>query len=239
MTRVQNSLSPRERILTATIGLLTSGGVEAVSARTVSAAAGVQATTIYRQFRDMQGLLYEVASYGFAAYLATKTTRLAAEDPVDDLRLGWDLHVEFGLTNPALYTLMYGNPRPGAVPMAAVDAASVLRELVQRVAEAGRLRVSVDHAAQMIHSTGVGVVLTLLATPQDDRDATLSTAACEAVLAAVTTQDQDEHIAAISPGRPRAVARAVGLRAVIPDIAETFTAGEQVLLIEWLDRIAH
>lgn len=35
-----------------------------------------------------------------------------SNDPVEDLRRGWDAHVEFGLTHPAFYVLMYGVPRP-------------------------------------------------------------------------------------------------------------------------------
>src|SRR5215218_6472160 len=90
-------LDVRERIVAAAAKLLATGGREAVSTRAVSAAAGVQAPTIYRQFGDMRGLLDEVASYGFSVYLRDKTARERAEDPVDDLRLGWDLHVGYGL----------------------------------------------------------------------------------------------------------------------------------------------
>jgi hypothetical protein len=61
-----------------------------------------------------------VGEHGFAAYLAEKGVREPGADPVDDLRAGWDLHVGFGLANPALYPLMYGDPRPGAAPPAAI-----------------------------------------------------------------------------------------------------------------------
>src|ERR687892_105778 len=83
----------RSRIVRAAAGFLAEGGREAVSTRAVAAAAGVQAPTIYRQFGDMRGLLDEVASYGFSTYLRDKTRRKQAEDPVEDLRQGWDLHV--------------------------------------------------------------------------------------------------------------------------------------------------
>ncbi|MCQ0009372.1 TetR/AcrR family transcriptional regulator [Actinomadura madurae] len=106
---------PRDRILAATAKLLAEGGREAVSTRAVSAAAGVQAPTLYRLFGDKQGLLDAVAAEGFAAYLDSKTVQEPTGDPVDVLRAGWDLHIEFGLANPALYLVMY-EPRPGAVP---------------------------------------------------------------------------------------------------------------------------
>ncbi|MGO8884411.1 MAG: hypothetical protein ACLP3Q_18260 [Streptosporangiaceae bacterium] len=52
-----------------------------------------------------------VAEHGFAACLAEKQIREPGPDPVEDLRAGWDLHIGFGLANPALYSLMYGDPR--------------------------------------------------------------------------------------------------------------------------------
>ena len=103
-----------------------------------------------------------------------KTRRERAEDPVEDLRQGWDLHVEFGVANPALYKLKYGDPVPGAEPAAAREASEILRGLVRRVAEAGRLRVGVERAARMIHAAGSGVTLALIGTEPGDRDPALS-----------------------------------------------------------------
>src|ERR671921_1165691 len=179
----------RGRIVRAAAELLAEGGREAVSTRAVATAAGVQAPTIYRQFGDMRGLLDEGASYGFSVYLRDKTTRKRAEDPVEDLRQGWDLHVGFGLANPTFYALMYGDPRPGAELTAAKEAAEILHGLVSRVAEAGRLRVEVERAARMIHAAGSGVTLALIGTEPEDRDPALSEATREAILAAVTTDE--------------------------------------------------
>src|SRR5918997_2119660 len=224
----------RDRIVRVAAELLAEGGRESVSTRTVAAAAGVQAPTIYRQFGDMRGLLDEVASFGFSTYLRGKTTRERAEDPVEDLRRGWDLHVGFGLANPAFYKLMYGDPRPGAEPTATLEAAEILRGLVRRVAEAGRLRVGVERAAHMIHAAGVGVTLTLIGAEPEDRDPVLSEATRQAILAAVTT---NETAAADDEGDDRVANRAVALKAVLSETTE-LTPGELALLSEWLDRIA-
>jgi AcrR family transcriptional regulator len=130
----------RGRIVRAAAGLLVEGGREAVTTRAaVAAAAGVQAPMIYRQFGDMRRLLDEVASFGFSNYLRDKTSRERLGDPLEDLRRGWDLHIGFGLENPAFYTLMYGDPRPGVEPAAAREAAEILHGLVRRIAEAGRV----------------------------------------------------------------------------------------------------
>ena len=232
---VSKKAGTRSRIVRAAADLLAEGGREAVSTRAVSAAAGVQAPTIYRQFGDMRGLLDEVASYGFSEYLRDKTMRERAVDPVDDLRLGWDLHVGYGLANPAFYTLMYGEPTSGTEPTAAREAAEILRGLVQRVAEAGRLRIGVERAAQMIHAAGSGVTLTLIGTRPADRDPALSEMTREAILAAVTTDEQDGTTAQDGPNL--ITNRAVALKAVLPEAERELTSGEQTLLSEWLDRL--
>lgn len=230
--------STRDRIVRAAAELLAGGGREAMSTRSVAAAAGVQAPTIYRQFGDMRGLLDAVASFGFSTYLRDKRSRERAEDPVEDLRSGWDLHVEFGLANPAFYALMYGDPRPGTEPTAALEAAEILRELVQWVAEAGRLRMGVERAAQMIHAAGMGVTLILIGTEPEDRDPALSEMTREAILAAVTTDETDEA----TPGRAdrdRLANRAVALRAILPEAGDKLTPGERTVLSEWLDRLIY
>lgn len=227
---------PRERILAATAKLLAEGGREAVSTRAVGAAAGVQAPTIYRLFGDMRGLLDAVAAEGFAAYLSRKTDREPTADPVEDLRAGWDLHIGFGLANPALYLLM-NEPRlgaagapPAAVPPAAVAGERVLAAHIRRIAEAGRLRVSEERAAHLVQAAGLGTTVTLITMPADRRDPELSALAREAVIAAITTDGP----AATSPGP---VTAAVTLRAVLPRTT-VLTEPERRLLEEWLDRIA-
>ncbi|MEU7745827.1 TetR/AcrR family transcriptional regulator [Nonomuraea sp. NPDC049158] len=222
---------PRERILAATAKLLAEGGREAASTRAVGAAAGVQAPTIYRLFGDMRGLLDAVAAEGFAAYLSSKTDRQPTADPVEDLRAGWDLHIGFGLANPALYLLM-NEPRLGdtAAPPAAVAGEKVLATHIRRIAEAGRLRVSEERAAHLVQAAGLGTTVTLITMPADRRDLELSALAREAVIAAITTDTP----AATSPGP---VTAAVTLRAVLPRTT-VLTDPEQRLLEEWLDRIA-
>lgn len=225
---------PRERILQATADLLASRGRDAVTTRAVSAAAGVQAPTIYRHFGDMRGLLDAAAIRIFADYLQVKRTRPREVDPVDDLRRGWDLHVEFGLTNPAVYALIYGDPRPDDRPPAIREGDAMLRELVQRIAEAGRLRMAVDRATQIILSACRGVTFNLISTPVAERDKGLSKATREAVLSVITTDvSTTEHGSEDDlPAR-----RAIALKAVFGR-SRALTPAEAALLSEWLDRLA-
>ena len=222
--------SHRARIITAAARLLAESGREAVSTRAVSAAVGVQAPTIYRLFGDKQGLLDAVAADGFAAFLDEKADLTPSSDPVEDLRAAWELHIGFGLANPALYALMYGEPRPDASPPAALAAAGVLAARIHRIAAVGRLRVDEERAAQLVHAVGVGTVLRLIATPEDRRDLTVSDLAREAVIAAIITDTP-------APAAPGPAGAAVALRAVLPQTS-ALSANERSLLTEWLDRIA-
>ncbi|GAA4374383.1 TetR/AcrR family transcriptional regulator [Actinomadura verrucosospora] len=220
---------PRERILAATAELLAEGGREAVSTRAVGVAAGVQAPTIYRLFGDKGGLLDAVAAEGFAAYLAAKAGPRPDADPVDDLRAGWDEHVEFGLANPALYMLMC-EPRPGRAPApAAVAGFEILSARIRRIAEAGRLRAGEERAVRLVHAAGSGTTLALIAMPEGDRDPGLSVMAREAVITAITTD-------APVPAAPGPVGAAIALRAALPQ-AVALTEPERGLMREWLDRI--
>ncbi|GLZ45880.1 TetR family transcriptional regulator [Actinomycetospora sp. NBRC 106375] len=218
---------PRERIVAAALRLLEGGGAEAVSTRAVSAAAGVQAPTIYRLFGDKQGLLDAVAAQGFAAYTASKTAGDPHPDPVEELRQSWDEHIAMGLAHPALYDLMYARTRPGSPAMEA--AASVLAKRIGRIAEAGRLRVPEERAVALVRAVGEGTALTLIATPEEHRDPQLAVTAREAVIAAITT----DAPALPSPGP---VPAASALRAALPDV-DALSPAELGVLREWLDRI--
>ncbi|MBP2472282.1 AcrR family transcriptional regulator [Crossiella equi] len=227
--------SPRARILRATSELLATGGRAAVSTRAVSAAADVQPQTIYRQFGDMSGLLAEAAREGFRRYLASKSSRVRRPDPVDDLRDGWDLHIEFGLRNPALYLLMYGEPDADQQIAEVGEAAAILHGLVEAVARAGRLRIDVETAAAMIHSAGVGVVITLLSA-KADRPSGLSERVREAVLRAITVEEATGPDASSTPAEAAAV-HAAALRALV-GAATDLTPGETLILTELLTRIS-
>jgi len=208
--------------------LLSRGGRDALTTRAVAVAAGVQAPTIYRLFGDKNGLVDAVAEHGFALYLQEKKARPPNPDPVEDLRIGWDLHVGFGLANPALYSLMYGDPRPGVMAPAAVAAYQVLHRLIRRLAVAGLLRVPEERAADLVHASGCGTVLTLLGMPAQRRDLTLSETAREAVIACITTG---------APALRSPAAAAITLGAALPSDT-TLSPGERMLMSEWLDRLA-
>ncbi|MEU1365206.1 TetR/AcrR family transcriptional regulator [Streptomyces sp. NPDC005803] len=220
---------PRQRVIEAAADLLAREGRDAVTTRAVAVAAGLQPPAIYRLFGDKDGLLEAVAEHGFTQFLAAKHVDPAPLDPLEDLRAGWDLAVEFGLDNPALYSLMYSEPTQ---PTSAAFQAGmeILRGRIRRLAVGGWLRVDEELATMIIHATGRGAVLTWLSLPEDRRDPALLTTLRESMVAAVTHQEP-----AVRSAGPAGAARA--LRAALPD-QTTLSPAEQQLLREWLDRLA-
>lgn len=217
----------RERILQAAARLLADSGGAPVSTRAVCAAAGVGAPTLYHHFGDKDGLLDAVVAYGFDRYLVAKRSQPTTGDPVEDLRRGWDTHVDFGLAHPAFYALMYG---AGRRPAAAEEAYKILLHITEKIARAGRLRVPVKTAAAMIHAASVGVTLALIC--GDDQDPELSSRTRDAILAAVATGEPEERPSSVSA---MAIALTSALKCRSPS---TLSPAETAMLREWLTRVA-
>ncbi|MFF4750819.1 TetR/AcrR family transcriptional regulator [Streptomyces sp. NPDC002514] len=218
----------RLRVIEAAADLLEREGRDAVTTRAVAVAAGLQPPAIYRLFGDKEGLLEAVAEYGFARFVASKHVDPDPQDPIEDLRAGWDLAVGFGLANPALFVLMYSEPNR-ATSAAFKAGMEILMGRVRRLAAGGWLRVDEHLAAMLIHATARGAVLTWLSFPADRRDPDLLTMLRESMVAAVTNQEP-----AVRDAGPAGAARA--LRAALPE--QTVLSGaERHLLGEWLDRL--
>ena len=225
----------RERILKAALDLLSTQGRDAVTTRSVAEAAKVQPPVLYRLFGHKGGLLDAVAAYGFETYLGKKRPPEPSEDPVESLRMGWDLHVEFGLENPELYLLMYANPRSGFQIQAAQQAFERLREHMRGVAAAGWLRVSAERACALYHAAAVGVVITLLASTPEQREGSLSVVVRELALKGIAKKGSKK-----SP--PTMAMMSNALQALVRQAGEgtqRFTNAERLLLLEWLERLTN
>lgn len=225
----------RAAILDAAAQLLRDQGPAGVTTRGVAQAAGVQAPTIYRLFGDKDGLIAALAERVFVTYLEAKVAHAgsgAADlDPIGDLRLGWEMHIDFGLANPALYELM-NTPRGGQRSPAVADGIEVLRARVRRLAVAGMLRVGEQRAVEIVHAMGSGAVLALLHTPADKRDLGLADAIWDAMTHAILI---DAAVTAQQINDADDVATAVTFRTVVPRLP-TLTDVEKAMLCEWLDR---
>ncbi|ETK31700.1 TetR/AcrR family transcriptional regulator [Microbispora sp. ATCC PTA-5024] len=225
----------RTRILEAAAGLLSQAPEADISTRAVCEAAGVGAPALYRQFGDKEGLLSAVVDYGFEQYLSSKRAAQPSDDPVRDLRDGWDNHVAFAVDNPNYYRLMW-SPGLSAPPEAAAEAHRLLLAVLERCAAAGRLRVSPETAADMVMSANSGVALSLISRPAIYADPEFSTRVRDAVIDAVTVPPTAADDA---PEDGRTAVAAATLGALLRDRPPAaLTEAETALLREWLGRLS-
>ncbi|GAA0637829.1 TetR/AcrR family transcriptional regulator [Kutzneria viridogrisea] len=221
----------RTQMLEAAEALLDASPDRDIATRAVCEAVGVGAPMLYRLFGDKNGLLSAVVDYGFERYLSTKRAAEPSADPVTDLRTGWDTHVAFARAHPAVYRLMF-SPSFSAVPNAAAEAMGLLREVLVRCAEAGRLRVDPDTAAQVIMAANIGVALNLVTQSETYTDPELSHRVRDAVHASLLTE-------APTPAQHDGAATVLQLAARLrADQPEALTPAETALLLEWLDKLA-
>ena len=210
--------------------LIAQGGRERVSTRAICDAASIQPPTIYRLFGSMDGLLDAVAREGFLLHRRGYRDSELTDDPVADLRTGWDQHIAFGLSNPYLYSVMYGRADPAAPSYAAVAANDGLRYAIHRVAETGLLRVDEEFAALSMTAAGVGATFTLLSLPEADRSPEHSVRMREAFVRSIVA-DQAE----VSDS---GLVGAAGALAALLDTTDALHPAERDLLHHWLQRLA-
>jgi AcrR family transcriptional regulator len=224
----------RQQILEVAAGILEREGAQAVSTRSVASAAGIRAASLYQLFGDKDGLLEALAIYAFDIYLAEKHSLPHTDDPVGDMRRGWDAHVEFGLRHPAFYLLMFGTDRPGRRPPAADEAHGLLLKFLDRAAIAGRLRVPPALAARLLLAAVTGITLSLIGAPAKDRDPEISARMCEALITSLTTDPPP----AADPGL---ASRALTLDAALIAADQAtlpLRPTEAALLRDWLHQLA-
>jgi len=198
-----------------------------ISTRAVCEAAGVTQPVLYRLFGDKDGLLAAVADRVWNEYLEMKRAAEPSSDPLDDLRTGWDNHTAFALRHPHAYRLVFASSL-ATRPAAFAEAMGLLQGILNRLAEAGRLRVEPAEAARIVMAANSGVALGLILRPESYPEVTASAATRDAVLGALITD--------AAPGDPLAAA-ATTLAAHLGS-SETFTPAERSLLAEWLQRLA-
>jgi AcrR family transcriptional regulator len=241
--------STHTRILDAASELLAGSVDGEVSTRAICAAAGVGAPALYRAFGDKDGLLRAVVERAFGAYLAAKRSTPPSDDPVSDLEAGWDGHIDFALANPRIYRLMYSPVLPA--PEAAVaESFALLRQVLQRCAARGLLRMSAETATQLVMAANVGLALNLIARPAQYPDPAVADRMRDAVIDSIlvpreptatparmsdTVAPEASEAHGWSPYSRTASTLAAELGAGRP--AE-LSAGETTLLQEWLRRLA-
>ena len=232
-------MNVRTRILEAAAGLLAESA--GASTRAVCDAAGVSAPTLYHYFGDKEGLLTAVVDFGWAEFLQTKRTvaAVAHEHIADDVRAGWDNHLQFARENPNYYKLMW-SPAIAANSTALREAYQMLYERLKLGAARGQLRMSAETAARTVMAATTGAALSLISQPDLFGDGTFATHLREAVIASITVP-QD---AAPTPGRraraaePPLTTAAAMLSSKLAAEDTPLTRPERALLQQWLTTLA-
>lgn len=179
MVRSDNDL--RTALLAAAEAQLVAATDGDIATRAVCEAVGVTQPVLYRIFGDKRGLLDALADAGLERYAQRKAELEVSDDPIADLRRGWNDHVAFAENNSALYRLMFA-PRPWAKNSAREGVMALLRRTLSRCAAAGVLRVEIDLAAEMLLAANVGLALNQMAAPTPHESARASHQLRDAVL---------------------------------------------------------
>jgi AcrR family transcriptional regulator len=234
-------MTVRTRILEAAAGLLAQSADADASTRAICDAAGVTAPTLYHHFGDKEGLLTAVVDFGWAAFLETKRAVAAVvhEHVADDVRAGWDNHIEFARENPNFYKLMW-SPTVAANSVAVGEAYQMLYERLELGAARGQLRMSVETAARMVLAATTGAALSLISQPDLFGDGTFATQLREAVIASITVP-QDAASTAQQRARetePTIATAAATLSSKLATEDTPLTEPERALMQQWLTTLA-
>jgi AcrR family transcriptional regulator len=219
-------------IIEAAADLLAHSASGDISTRAVCEAAGVQQPALYRLFGDKEGLLAATVDHVWDEYLGMKRSAERSADPLEDLRSGWDSHTRFAIAHPNAYRLLFGSAAVSQAESAG-EAMRLLREVLERLAAQGRLRIDPEVAAQVVMTANTGVALALVLRPALYPDETLSTTLRDIVHGALVS---DAAPGSESGGSDRIAATT--LRSALPATSgDLFTEREAGLLDEWLERI--
>jgi AcrR family transcriptional regulator len=230
----------RTRILEAASELLAQSADADASTRAVCDAAGVTAPTLYHHFGDKEGLLAAVVDFGWAAFMETKhaVAAVAHEHVADDIRAGWDNHLDFARENPNFYRLMW-SPAVAARTGAVRQAHQMLYERLERGAARGQLRTSAGMAARTIMSAVTGAALSLISQPDLFGGGTFATHLREAVITSVTVPpDAEAPPQHAGNDEPTIATAAATLSSRLASQDTPLTGPERALMQQWLATLA-
>ncbi|MCJ2072111.1 TetR/AcrR family transcriptional regulator [Methylobacterium sp. J-030] len=134
----------RRALLDSATAILTETGRWDFSLREVARRAGVSHAASYRHFTDKEALIAAIAVTGYEALRARMSAAIdGASGAVETLRAIGHAYIGFGVENPALYRLMFGQALPGieglppTVLAVLTEARAVLRGVILDGARTG------------------------------------------------------------------------------------------------------
>ncbi len=137
----------RAKILDAARALFVEEGYEAVTMRKIAEKIEYSPTALYFHFADKTALIRALCEHDFLAFASQFVKLMKIADPVERVRRSGEAYVEFAITHPHQYRLMFMTPHPKeATPQLAEsnnpeeNAYQFLRMNVEEAMNAGRLR---------------------------------------------------------------------------------------------------
>ena len=233
----------KTRILEAAAELIADSPDAEISTRAVCEAAGVSAPSIYHHFGDKEGLLAAVVDFTMECFLEAKRQAAAAvhDDVADDLRAGWDNHIQFARENPGMYRLLW-SPAVSRESRAAAEGHELLRMILERGASLGQLRMSVETATRVVMAAVTGAALSIVSQPELFGDGAFAQTLRESVIAAVVVTGSNTSA---SQRRKRAnssettlATTAATLQSMLGHQQPALTEAERALMQQWLSKLA-
>lgn len=176
-------------ILDAAFALLEKEGPDALTTRAVCDAAGIKAPTLYHYFGGKDGLERAMVERGQAVFMEAKRMPPESADPLDQLRAGWDVAVEFALARPALWRLYarHSLNHPEVFSAGFV----LMRSRVQRLIDMRRFVGPVGTAALAIWTANQGVMSLILQGRSDEEVKQMSDLLFQAVVARLSSEHME------------------------------------------------
>lgn len=123
------------------------GSPERVTIGTIVDEAGCTPPSLYHYWPKRELLLQEASAHGWAQFRASQSGAVAAvaehHDPIERLRLRGRAYLEFALAKPALFRVLFLEPRAGNPTHAPAETGEALHDLITDVSAAvaaGQLR---------------------------------------------------------------------------------------------------
>ncbi|HEX6940295.1 MAG TPA: TetR/AcrR family transcriptional regulator [Longimicrobiales bacterium] len=167
--RERERAETRRKILDAARDMFVEHGYEGTTMRAIARRIDYTPTAIYHHFRSKEALLYELCDEDFRALGAAMQRIGTVDDPLERIDRIGAAYVEFALTHPMHYRLLFMTRRPAldeAEPQRAYGdpgqrAYAMLREACADAIARERLRPEYDdpdQVAQMLWATMHGIV---------------------------------------------------------------------------------
>jgi AcrR family transcriptional regulator len=155
----------RSRLCEAAERLFAEQGIEAVTMRELAQALGVSPMTPYRYFKDKDAILAAVRAAAFSRFAARLEAAMAQPaDPLHSSRSAGEAYVDFALTEPQAYRLMFdlSQPTEGDYPQlqaAIVRARRTMTIHIEAMIEAGLLEGDAELIGHMFWSILHGMLM--------------------------------------------------------------------------------